>query len=123
VLEHVRLSEFRAVVAELYRVAKPGALSSHRVDLRDHLAEGLNNLRFSRRVWESSWMAESGFYTNRLRCEEMLRIMRDVGFEILALEKETWSSLPIARGRLNREFQSLPDDELLISSFDVLLRK
>jgi hypothetical protein len=26
----------------------------------------LNNLRFSERIWESEFMAKSGFYTNRI---------------------------------------------------------
>ena len=35
---------------------------------------------------------------------------------------ERWKTLPTPRGRLAQEFQSLPDEDLLVSGFDVVLR-
>jgi len=46
-------------------------MCSHRVDLRDHFGSALNNLRFSDKKWELDWIANSGFYTNRIRLQEM----------------------------------------------------
>jgi SAM-dependent methyltransferase len=47
VLEHVRKADMPETLAELARIMKPSGLQSHTVDLRDHLQNGLNNLRFS----------------------------------------------------------------------------
>jgi Methyltransferase domain len=66
-LEHVRRKDFAPTMVELRRVLKRGAAGSHWVDLQDHLAHALNNLRFSEKTWESPFMAEAGFYTNRIR--------------------------------------------------------
>ena len=49
VLEHISLDEFDRYMAELYRILKFGGVSSHRVDLKDHLSGGLKNLFFSAR--------------------------------------------------------------------------
>ena len=49
VLEHIRLNEFNETIKQLYRVLKIDGTSSHQIDLRDHLSENLNNLRFSKK--------------------------------------------------------------------------
>jgi SAM-dependent methyltransferase len=123
VLEHVRRREFAATIAELFRVAAPGGLTSHRVDLRDHLGGSLHNLRFSRRWWESDAVASSGFYTNRLRMTQIGEIFRAAGFEILSTRETRWPALPLARRALNREFALMTDEELTVSGFDLVARK
>jgi SAM-dependent methyltransferase len=122
-LEHVRRSDLESLVSELYRVHRPATVSSHRVDLRDHLANALNNLRFSERRWEGKLFADSGFYTNRLRCDEFLRVFEGAGFETRLLSVERWPSLPTPRHRMVEPYRSLSDDELLIADFDVVLRR
>lgn len=122
VLEHIRRHEFPDFMRELRRVSRPDGISSHRVDLRDHLGGSLNNLRFSPRLWESGWMAKSGFYTNRIQYGEMIGLFRQAGFGVEILSVERWASLPTPRRALNVSFRSLPDDDLLVSGFDVLLR-
>ena len=59
VLEHVNSSELYLLIMELKRILKRSSLSCHRVDLKDHLGGGLNNLRFSRRRWESQLFKET----------------------------------------------------------------
>jgi len=122
VLEHIRISDFPEMTKELHRVLRPGGVCSHRVDLRDHLGGALNNLRFSSRIWESSFMAHSGFYTNRIHYREMLGYFEAVGFSTEVIQVDRWNHLPTPRTRLASEFRALADDELLISSFDVILR-
>ena len=39
VLEHVHRSEFAATMRELYRIQRPGGVSSHQIDLRDRATE------------------------------------------------------------------------------------
>lgn len=123
VLEHVRKKEFMAVQEECFRVMKDGAVASHKVDLRDHLGGALNNLRFSERVWESAFFVRSGFYTNRIQMNEMLAILKRANFMTQLTEVRRWDVLPISRTQLDRAFSALPDDDLNVSGFDVLLRR
>lgn len=122
VLEHIRKEEFLETQKEIARILKPQGVCSHRVDLRDHLGGGLNNLRFNKKIWESDFFAESGFYTNRLRFSNMIRYFCDAGFEVELSETRKWDIIPIKRRQLAGEFQDMPDEELSISGFDVLLR-
>lgn len=122
VLEHVREGAFWDTILQSKRVLSPGGLCSHRVDLRDHLAGGLNNLRFGSRIWESDFLANSGFYTNRIRHGQMLELFHRAGFETEILHVRRWETLPIKRKRLSSEFRKLPEDEYLVYGFDVLLR-
>ncbi len=122
VLEHVRLHDFDATLAALKRVLKPGGIMSHRVDLQDHLAASLNNLRFRRATWEKEWMARSGFYTNRIRFSDMLERFKGAGFETHIDNVDRWSALPVPRRVLDTEFAALGDDELLVQGFDAVLR-
>lgn len=121
VLEHVRKSEFGLLLRECKRVLRPTGVCSHRVDLRDHLGGGLNNLRFSERVWESGIFSRSGFYTNRIRYRRMLTLFEGAGFKVDVTQLRHWDALPIKKRQLAPEFRDLPDDELCIAGFDVML--
>lgn len=52
----------------------------------------------------------------------MLKIFERAGFDCQVPRKVTWDNLPIARSSLAELFQSLSDDDLLVSGFDVVLR-
>jgi SAM-dependent methyltransferase len=121
VLEHIRLGEFLETMKQCRRILRPGGVCSHRVDLRDHLGGALNNLRFSESVWESSFFANAGFYTNRIQYGPMLQLFSEAGFEVEVKEITRWDSLPTSRKKLAREFRGISDDELCVSGFDVLL--
>lgn len=123
VLEHVRKHEIEQTFSELYRVMKPGGVSSHNIDYMDHLGGGLNNLRFSDRLWESDFFAEAGFYTNRIPAAKMHKLLLRPGFELLKEEFGRWPSLPIARSKLDKSFESYTDDELRCRTSHLLLRK
>jgi SAM-dependent methyltransferase len=122
VLEHVKRGEFLDLMLELRRVLKPDGLSSHIVDLRDHLGGALNHLRFPSYLWESKIFLSSGFYTNRLRFSEMLAVFREAGFETQLVYVQRWPSLPIERGKIAKEFRCLREDDLLVYGFHAVLR-
>lgn len=122
VLEHVRRHEFLETIQECRRILRPGGICSHQVDLRDHLGCGLNNLRFSEGVWESEFFAKSGFYTNRIQYSQMLAMFSQIGFQVQVTDVRRWETLPIRRKNLSKEYRLLPEEELCISGFDVLLR-
>lgn len=121
VLEHIRRRDFSTVMVELRRILRSDGACSHRVDLRDHLGGQLNNLRFPEPFWENELVARSGFYTNRLRFAEMLRLFRAAGFAADVIGVERWSVLPTPRNKLATPFRDLGDDELRVSAFDVIL--
>jgi len=121
VLQHIRRDEFLPTLLELRRIQVSEGIGSHRVSISDILGGGLNDLRFSQRIWESSLMANSGFYTNRIRYSELLRLFRVAGFDVQLRSVERWDKLPTPRRKMAEEFAVLPEDELRVSGFDVLL--
>ncbi len=123
VLEHVRAFQFEQIQQEFYRILKPKAKVSHRVDLTDHLSGSLNNLRFDTALWESDLFALSGFYTNRIQMSRMISCFRKVGFIVDSVEFQVWDSLPLSRQKLAKEFQALSDEDLNVSGFNILLSK
>lgn len=122
VLEHIRRDDFPIMLREMRRVLRSTGVCSHRVDLQDHLSGGLNNLRFSAALWETDLMAQSGFYTNRIRFGEMLRYFTEADFDVEVLQAERFATLPTPRSRMAPEFCNLPETDLLVSAFDVIMR-
>lgn len=122
VLEHIPKQDFSRLAIELKRVLRRGGVSVHRVDLQDHLGGGLESLRFSDARWEGKLFSRSGFYTNRIRYTEMLSIFKRAGFDCQIARKISWDILPISRDALAVKFQQLPEEELLVRGFDVVLR-
>lgn len=122
VLEHVRKAEFLEQMWETRRVLGPHGVCSHRVDLTDHLGGGLNNLRFFDRTWESAFFSSSGFYTNRLRYVQMLALFHEAGFEPQVCQTDRWPRLPLPRRKLAAPFRDLPEEDLRVLGFAVILR-
>ena len=122
VLEHVRRAELPETLRQLRRVLRDDGACSHCVDLKDHLGGALNHLRFSERLWVAEWMVRSGFYTNRVRYTEMLHLFERAGFAIESVSPTRWERLPTPRRHLATPFRDLPDEELLVSEFDIILR-
>jgi SAM-dependent methyltransferase len=123
VLEHIPKGDFALLAAELSRLMKPDGVSVHRVDLKDHLGGSLNNLRFTGATWEGDLFRKSGFYTNRIRYDEMVALFDRVGFDCHFPRVVRWDALPTPRAKLDKIFRNLPDDDLLVSGFDVVLRR
>ena len=122
VLEHVRRKEFGETIREIHRILKPGGVSTHVIDLRDHLQRSLNNLRFNEKFWESKFVSSSGFYTNRLRSSELMEIFAASGFQAVLVSKSEWKNLPVRRQALARQFRDLPEEMLKISNITVRCR-
>ncbi len=122
VLEHVRRAEFLDVMRELRRIIRDDGACSHQVDLRDHLENALNNLRFPKNLWESDIMVNSGFYTNRIQFSQMLDLFQKAGFNAEVITVRRWDELPTPRTELSKEFRQLSDEELCVSGFSVVLK-
>lgn len=124
VFEHIRKHEFSETFKELRRVLKPGGVSTHVVDFKDHLEQSLNNLRFSDRTWEADWFApSSGFYTNRIRLGDMIKLIEEQGFKVDVVEKSEWKVLPLPKNKIDKQFRALGDDELKVKGATLRLSK
>jgi hypothetical protein len=122
VLEHVRRNELLPMLQELRRIQRPEGVGSHCISIAGVLSGNLNDLRFRQRVWESSFMVNSGFYTNRLRYAEFLSLFREAGFKPEAHSVVRWQTLPLPRRKMAPEFAALPEEDLQVSRYDVFLR-
>jgi len=122
VLPYVRRKDLLATLQELRRVQRPDGVGSHWISIRDIIGGKLNDLRFSERIWESSFMANSRFYTNRFRYSELLRLFRQAGFEPEVVREIRWKTLPTPRRKMAKEFALLSEEDLQVSEFHVLLR-
>jgi SAM-dependent methyltransferase len=122
VLEHVRRHQVDETLRETPRVLRAGGFAPHRIDLRDHFAEALDNLRFSDRVWESRAMASSGFYTNRLRSSQLIASFERAGFVVEEIDAQRWPATPTPRRKLAAHFRNLSEEDLRTAELDVLLR-
>ena len=123
VLEHIRLTEYAPTMRELARVVKKkNGRVSHNVDLKDHLDYSLNNLRFSEALWEKDFIAQAGFYTNRLRYTQSVKHMVDSGFNIIDEDIGRWDQVPLAQEKLWGPFKEMSDEELIIRGFSVVLQ-
>lgn len=123
VLEHIPRPDMAAVMRETYRVLRPGGVGSHIVDLQDHLGGALNNLRLPAAVWEHPRFARSGFYTNRLRCREICGLAQAAGFSVSIAQYVRWPAVPTSRRLLGAAFRDLPEEELSIAGFTLVLHK
>jgi hypothetical protein len=122
VLQHVRRGEFVPTLRELRRIQRPDGIGGHRISISDILGGKLNDLRFSDRIWESPLMARSGFYTNRIRYGELMRLFREAGFVPEIRKMTRWKTLPTPREKMAPQFACLPDEDLCVSGFDLFLR-
>ena len=122
VLEHVRKKELTKLFRQMRRVIKDEGAATCVIDFKDHVGGGLNNLRFSEKVWESDFMAKSGFYTNRIRFTEMVELAKENGFNITVVEKKMWDKIPVSRSFLSKKFKNLTDNDLKISEAMLLLK-
>jgi hypothetical protein len=116
VLPYVRRQEFLAVLQELRRIQRLDGIGSHRIPIRDITGGNLNDLRFGTQVWESSFMANSRFYTNRLRYLELLQLFRITGFEPEVVRTVRWKTLPTPRRKMANEFALLSEEDLQVVS-------
>jgi hypothetical protein len=122
VLQSVRRAEFFETLLELRRILRDDGASSQLIDLTDLVALALNHLRFPESLWESGILANCGIYSNRYRYSQMVTMFQKAGFSVDVVEVKRWSHLPTPRYKLHPQFRGMPDEELLVMGFAVVLR-
>jgi hypothetical protein len=74
-------------------------------------------------TWEGALFRKSGFYTNRIRFGEIIALFEHAGFDCQISRVVRWDALPTPRAKLDEAFRHLREDHLLISIFDLILRR
>jgi hypothetical protein len=120
VLEHIPRSQALEYLRQLKRVTKASGVSSHHIDLKDHLGGSLNQLRFSHAFWEGGSIRRSGIYTNRLRYSEWLRLFEEAGLAWRIVSRSQFVTLPLERRLMDPAFRDLEDDDLRTQGFQVV---
>jgi SAM-dependent methyltransferase len=125
VLEHVR--DLRGLLEESSRVLRPGGLSIHTIDLRDHYNLGpdenwLEFLRFEDRQWERMTSARFA-WCNRIRAPELRALFAEL-FELVEFTEQA-AELPVDFDprRLASRFRRFDLDELAVSFVSVVARR
>jgi SAM-dependent methyltransferase len=122
-LEHVFLEEFEQTIKEFYRITKPGGIGSHVIDLRDHLDNSINSLRFSLELWEEPFFRSTGYYTNRLRKSQIIDIFIKAGFRLQDEQSRYWDKVHLPLKKIAPEFRSLSEDDLKCSGLQITIKK
>lgn len=122
VLEHIRLKDFLPTMKELRRILKPTGCMTHQIDFTDHLGGALNSLRFEEALWESEAWAKAGFYTNRLRFNQVIEALDSSGFQTKPLRIHRWDRLPTAQTCMQNPYRDFSEDLLRICDCLVVSR-
>jgi SAM-dependent methyltransferase len=121
VVEHIRRRELAPTFNEMRRVMKDDAIACHWVDFQDHLGGKLANLRFSPAIWESEFMALSGFYTNRVSPSQLIAILDDAGLKVEIENRGVWTQPAATRARIARQLRAdWTDEDLRVCSMSII---
>ena len=124
VLEHTR--DPQRVLASCWEWLRPGGVTTHVIDLRDHVFESpFEMLTFPDRTWDRWLTPKGGFHLNRWRLPDYLDAMQQVGFENIQYEvlDRDRVALRTILPRLNERFRGIDEDELSVLSVHVWAEK
>jgi SAM-dependent methyltransferase len=114
-----------AAIAEIARVLRPGGVTTHEIDLRDHrdVDDPLSFLRYSDRAWRLATSNRPG-HTNRWRASDLTTAFEREGLEILsATPGETGAVTEADRSRLARKYHDKSLEDLSVFTLFLVARK
>jgi SAM-dependent methyltransferase len=114
-----------AVIRELARVLRPGGVTTHEIDLRDHGSdvEPLSFLRYSDRAWRLATSNRPG-HPNRWRASDILTAFEHCGLEIVsAIPGATQPVTEADRRRLARKYHEKSLEDLSVLTLFLSARK
>jgi SAM-dependent methyltransferase len=125
VLEHVKRDALPHLIAETYRILKPGGWAVHSIDTADHLEHYDRTvspkmyLRFSEQTWRGLFENEVQ-YINRVQRGEWLDLFINNGFESV---EEEGHRVNISQLRLAERYRCMKRSDLECTVLKVALRK
>jgi SAM-dependent methyltransferase len=129
VLEHVPFEIIRALLAEAYRIIRPGGFMLHLINPADHFSysdpsiTSMNFLQFS----ESEFSKYNTYfcYQNRLRPTRYHQLVEEAGFSIAYYHVHPNDKAVQQRPgvTLHADFAALPDDEICAQDVYVIARR
>jgi hypothetical protein len=115
-LEHIPPDRLRALVTEFRRLAAPGAVMDHFIDMRDHYSSfdrsisRLNYLRYPEPVWRL--FNNRLHYQNRLRVSDYRALVEAAGFTIVAEHRTRGKPHEFDDLALDRRYRDTPRSDL-----------
>lgn len=125
VLEHVERRIAPDVIADMYRVVKPGGYIIHQIDISDHFSyfdatmPRKNYYRFSEKTWQR-YFENVVQYINRIQRPEWLRMFSEAGFELC--EEKIFSDA-LGNIRIAAQYRQLEPKDLECCVMRVVYRK
>ncbi len=122
--EHV--SDLESFAQMTARLMAPGGVAMHRVDFGPHgcwtfYRDPLTFLRFPNWLW--SLMGSNRGTPNRHRYHEFRAALERAGLKVEVTGLELWSEEIVRQARLNKRFQGMPLDSLVIGTAIFICRK
>ncbi len=117
--EHVYPHILKDLLLEFRRIATPGGILSHFIDMSDHFAHFdpsitiYNYLRFSDRAW--SWIDNSIQPQNRYRLSEYQRLYAEIGLPVTDLTVRPGDLDALNSIRLNPKYAAFDKSDLAVS--------
>jgi len=129
VFEHIHAEEIRRILEATRRKLRPGGLSSHIIDLKDHFAyfqPGLpynHFLRFSEKRWE--WWADNPMsYLNRMSPSDWRKVFQETGYDIVVFHADEEHTMQgIHAELLHEEQKHRSNEDLRIGEIHVIARR
>jgi SAM-dependent methyltransferase len=129
-LEHVR--DPHTCIAETWRVLRPGGLTAHCIDLRDHrnFEQPLAYLQWPDEAWdrlmERHCRGDGSLYQNRWRANEFREAFSQAGFEVLEYRPELQvdpDRLAAELPRFDPKYRHFPLEDLAITTIFIVAQK
>jgi hypothetical protein len=118
VLEYIPRPVLRGILKNFRRMAAPGAVMSHRLNLADVFSyfdpsiTPFNYLRYTEGQWR--WRNSPLAWQNRLRICDYRELLAEAGFRITSEESQPGSAEELARVPLAPEFRHYREQDLLV---------
>lgn len=117
-LEHIPPGVLRDILRQFRRIAAPGAVMSHWIDLSDHYSHfdpsigAYNFLAFPAPTW--AWLNNDLHYQSRLRAPEYRQLHEEAGWRVVEEDRQSGAPEALREVRLAREFRRFAEADLLV---------